>query len=105
MSNDDYAWARYAELQRRSDKLKKLNDYSWGIESALDYLITAIQTDRIPPNPADLDATLNRAVASGARLRRSRSSALKKWSPTAASPSTSATAEANIDLDKIGRIL
>jgi DNA-directed RNA polymerase specialized sigma24 family protein len=101
MANHDYAWLRYADLQQRSEKLQRVNGYAWGIESALNHLLNAIETSSIPSNPADLDAALSRAIASGARLRRSRSAALKKWVLPPESMSTAAAAEANIELARI----
>jgi hypothetical protein len=97
MSNSDYAWLRYAELQLRSRKSQNFNDYAWGIESALNFLLNAVETGTVPSNPADLDAALSRAIASGARLCRSRSLAVKKWVLPSELISTH-TAEANIEL-------
>ena len=102
MSDSDYAWLRYADLQQRSEKIQKLNDYAWGIESGLNYLLNGIETGTVPANSAGIDAALNRAIASGARLRRSHSLALKKWVLPAESMSTNAAAEANIELARIG---
>jgi DNA-directed RNA polymerase specialized sigma24 family protein len=101
MSNSDYAWLRYAELQQRSRKGQDLNDYTWGIESGLNFLLNAVETGNIPPNPADLDAALNRAIASGARLFRSRSATLKKWVLPSEFVSSHTAAEANIELARI----
>lgn len=102
MPDNDYAWLRYTDLQERSEKAHYLNDYAWGIESALNYLLNAIETGTVPSNPAVIDAALNRAIASGARLRRSRSLALKKWVLPAESMSTNGAAEARIELARIG---
>lgn len=102
MSNSDYAWLRYAELQQRSKKSQNFNDYTWGIESALNFLLNAVETDTIPSSPTDLDAALNRAIASGARLCRSRSLTLKKWVLPSDLISTHAAAEANIELARVG---
>jgi DNA-directed RNA polymerase specialized sigma24 family protein len=101
MANSDYAWLRYAELQQRSRKSQNFNDYTWGIESALNFLLNAVDTGTVPSNPADLDAALNRAIASGARLCRSRSATLKKWVLPSELISTHAAAEANIELARI----
>ena len=102
MANSDYAWLRYAELQQRSRKTQDfINDYSWGLESALNFLLNAIETGTVPSNPADLDAALNRAIASGARLCRSRSATLKKWVLPSELTSTHTAAEANIELARI----
>jgi DNA-directed RNA polymerase specialized sigma24 family protein len=98
MSNSDYAWLRYAELQQRSRKAQKFNDYTWGIESALNFLLNAVETGTVPPNPVDLDAAINRVIASGARLCRSRSLTLKKWVVPSELISTRTAAEANIEL-------
>jgi DNA-directed RNA polymerase specialized sigma24 family protein len=100
MSSIDYAWLRYADLQQRSRRAYFFSDVAWGIESALNYLLNAIETGTAPSNPEDLDAILNRAIASGARLCRSRSLALKIWLP-AESNSTTSPAEANIELARV----
>ena len=102
MLNNDYAWLRYASLQQRSSKAYNFNDYAWGIECALNYLLNAIESGTVPSNPLDLDVTLSRAIASGARLYRSRSLTLKKWVLPAESMSTSAVAEARIEIARIG---
>lgn len=102
MANSDYAWLRYAELQQRSRKAQDfINDYAWGLESALNFLLNAIATGTVPSNPADLDAALNRTIASGARLCRSRSATLKKWVLPSELISTDAAGEANIELARI----
>jgi DNA-directed RNA polymerase specialized sigma24 family protein len=101
MANSDYAWLRYAELQQRSRKAQNFNGYTWGLESALNFLLNAVETDTIPSNPADLDAALNRVIASGARLCRSRSATLKKWVLPSELTSTHTAAEANIELARI----
>jgi DNA-directed RNA polymerase specialized sigma24 family protein len=101
MATSDYAWLRYAELQQRTRKAQNFNDYAWGIESALNFLLNAVETGTLPTNPADLDAALNRAIASGARLYRSRSAALKKWVLPSDLISTHTAAEANIELARI----
>lgn len=98
----DYAWLRYADLQQRSTKAEELNDYSWGIEAALNCLVRVIETGTIPLSQLDLDAAISRAIASGARLRRSRSLALRKWLGPPESLSTNSAAEASIELDRIG---
>jgi hypothetical protein len=99
----DYAWLRYADLQARSRKAEELNDYSWGIEAALNYLLCVIETGTIPFNQSDLDAALSRAIASGARLRRSHSLARRTWLAPPDTLSTNSAAEASIELDRIGR--
>ncbi len=104
MSDTDYAWLRYADLQERSRNTHHSNDYSWGIEAALDYLVEVTATGNVPPATV-LDAAINRAISSGARLRRSRSAALKKWLRPAESLSTSGAAEANVMLAKIRSIV
>jgi DNA-directed RNA polymerase specialized sigma24 family protein len=101
MPNSDYAWLRYAELQQRSRKAQDFNDYGWGIESALNFLLNAIETGTVPSNPADLGAALGRAIASGARLCRSRSATLKKWVLSSDLISTHNAAEANVELARI----
>jgi hypothetical protein len=103
MTTIDYAWLRYADLQQRSTKAEELNDYSWGIEAALNYLLRIIETRTTPSSQLDLDAAISRAIASGARLRRSRSLALRKWLVPPESLSTNSAAEASIGLDKIWR--
>jgi DNA-directed RNA polymerase specialized sigma24 family protein len=104
MSDTDYAWLRYADLQQRSRNTHYSNDYSWGIEAALDYLVEVTATGNVP-SASVLDAAINRAISSGARLRRSRSAALKKWLRPAESLSTSAAAEATVMLAKIRSIV
>jgi hypothetical protein len=104
MSETDYAWLRYADLQERSRNTHYSNDYSWGIEAALDYLLDVTATGNVPSAPV-LDAAISRAISSGARLRRSRSAALKKWLRPAESLSTSGAAEASAALSKIRRIV
>jgi hypothetical protein len=101
MANSDYAWLRYAELQQRSKKAQDFNDYTWGLESALNFLLNAVETGTVPSNPADLDAALNRAISSGGRLCRSRSATLKKWVLPSELISTHTAAEANIELARI----
>ena len=101
----DYAWLRYADLQQRSRRAEELNDYSWGIEAALTYLLRVIETGNIPFSQSDLDAELSRAIASGARLRRSRALALRKWLVSPDSLSTNSAAEASIELDRIGLVV
>jgi len=101
MANSDYAWLRYAELQQRSKKAQDFNDYTWGLESALNFLLNAIETGTVPSNPADLDAALGRAIASGARLCRSRLATLKKWVLPSDLISTHTAAEANVELARI----
>lgn len=102
MTNVDYSWLRYADLQLRSRDTHHFSDISWGIESALTYLLNAIETGTVPSNPEDIDAAVNRAIASGARLRRSRSMALKKWVLPPESTSTNGAAEAHVELTRIG---
>jgi DNA-directed RNA polymerase specialized sigma24 family protein len=102
MSKDDHAWRRYADLQELSRKSPYLGDYAWGIECALNYLLSAIETSTVPPDSLDLEAALTRAIASGARLYRSRSLALKTWMRPPESMSTNAAAEARIELARIG---
>lgn len=104
MSDADYAWLRYADLQERSRNTHYSNDYSWGIEAALDYLVEVTETGNVPPAPV-LDAAINRAISSGARLRRSRSASLRKWLRPAESLSTSAAAEATVMLSKIRSVV
>jgi hypothetical protein len=101
----DYAWLRYGALQQRSTRADELNDYSWGIEAALNYLLHVIETGTTPSNQLDLDAAIGRAIASGARLRRSRSLALRTWLVQPESLSTNSAAEAVVELDKIGHDL
>ena len=104
MSDTDYAWLRYADLQLRSRNTHHSNDYSWGIEAALDYLLEVSATGNVPSAPV-LDAAITRAIASGGRLRRSRSAALKRWLRPAESLSTSAAAEARVMLAKIRSVV
>jgi hypothetical protein len=105
MTITDYAWLRYADLQQRSARAEELSDYSWGIEAALNYLLGVIEAGAKPSSQSDLDAAISRAIASGARLRRSRSLALRKWLVPPDSLSTNSATEATIELDRIGRAL
>ena len=72
MPNCDYAWRRYKELQKRAMNSLHLNNYSWGIESALSSLLKAIETGRAESDSATLDEAIDRSISSGARLQRSR---------------------------------
>lgn len=101
MSTADHAWLRYAELQQRSRNVERLSDYSWGLESGLNSLLKSVETGAIPSEPADLDAALTRAIASGARLCRSHSLALRTWLPPPESSSINTAAEARIELTEI----
>jgi len=68
MLNNDYCMLRYANLQQRSRKAYSFNDYAWGIGNVpLNYYSTQSRATTVPSNPLDLDATLSRAIASGAR--------------------------------------
>jgi len=103
MSPSHYAWLRYEDLQQRSKKLQNFNDYAWGIECALNYLLGAIETGTFPSDLAELDAAVNRAIATGARLWRSRALALKKWASPIESSSTAGAAEAIVEFARIAR--
>jgi DNA-binding NarL/FixJ family response regulator len=103
MSPSHYAWLCYEDLQQRSKKLQNFNDYAWGIECALDYLLGAIATGTFPSDLAEFDAAVNRAIATGARLWRSRALALKKWAPPIESSATAGAAEAIIEFGRIAR--
>jgi len=104
MSPSHYAWLRYEDLQQRSKKLHNFNDYAWGIECALNYLLNAVETGTFPSDLAELDAGVNRAIATGARLWRSRALSLQKWAPSIESSATSAgAAEAIIEFARIAR--
>ncbi len=105
MVNTDYAWLRYAQLQQCSRNVQSLTDYACGLESALNLLLVAIETSCVPADPEDLDAAVNRAIASGRRLYRSRSAALKKWGSPAESICTHIAPQANIELARIARVL
>lgn len=104
MTNECYPWPYYAELQLRSRKLPRMSDYWWGIERGLEYILNAIETGTVPANPDDLVETLNRTIASGARLNRSHSAALLKYAPlTEHALNGAAAAEARIEFNKILR--
>jgi DNA-directed RNA polymerase specialized sigma24 family protein len=103
MPNCDYAWQRYEELQKRAMDSSHVNNYSWGIESALSSLLEAIETGTVESTTATLDVAIHRIISSGARLQRSRSLTLKTWALPPESMSTSGLAEANIELERIGR--
>jgi hypothetical protein len=104
MPNCDYAWGRYEELQKRTMDSLHVNNYSWGIERALGFLLKAIETGMVESEPAALDEVIQRSISSGARLQRSRSLALKTWGPRPQSMSTSGLAEANIELVRIAGV-
>jgi DNA-directed RNA polymerase specialized sigma24 family protein len=103
MSPGHYAWLCYEDLQQRSKKLQNFNDYAWGIECALNYLLGAIEAGTFPSDLAELDAAVNRAIATGARLWRSRALALKKWLPPIESSATAGAAEATVEFARIAR--
>ena len=106
MSPSHYAWLRYEDLQQRSKNLPNFNDYAWGVECALNYLLSAIETGAFPSDIGELDAAVNRAIATGARLWRSRALALKKWAPPLESSAASAgAAEAIIEFGRIARMV
>ena len=105
MTITDYAWLRYHDLQERSREAQELNDYAWGIEAALNYLLRVLATGTLPFDQLDLDVALSRAIASGARLRRSHSLARRKWSISPDVLSTNSAADACIGLDRIRRDL
>jgi hypothetical protein len=100
MSITEIAWQRYSELQQRSRNTQELNDYSWGIESALNYLLRAIETGALPATKSELDEAIRRTIASGARLQRSRSSAHRKWLAPQ-EPVCNNPAEARIELARV----
>jgi DNA-directed RNA polymerase specialized sigma24 family protein len=104
MSPSHYAWLRYEDLQQRSKKLQNFDDYAWGIECALNYLLGAIETGTFPSDLAELDAAVNRAIATGARLWRSRALALRTWAtPPESSATTAGAADAIIEFARIAR--
>jgi DNA-binding NarL/FixJ family response regulator len=78
-------------------------NYSWGIESALSFLLKAIETDTVESAPAALDEAINRSISSAARLQRSRALARRTWEQSPGSISTSALAEANMEMERIER--
>jgi len=104
MSPSHYAWLRYEDLQQRSKKLPNFNDYAWGVECALNYLLSAIEAGAFPSDIAELDAAVNRAIATGARLWRSRALALKKWASPVGSSATAGAAGAAEAIIEFGRI-
>ncbi|MEJ0025938.1 MAG: hypothetical protein WDN01_07915 [Rhizomicrobium sp.] len=106
MTDSVYPWPYYADLQQRSRKLSRISDYWWGMESALAYLLAAIAAGTVPANPEDLVVTLNRTIASGARLHRSRAAALAELAPLAEpAPSGDGAAEARVELARIVRLV
>jgi len=72
------------------------------MEGALNFLLDAIATGTVPPDPDELVATLNRVIASAARLHRSHTSALVRFAPVP-EPALAAdgAAEARIELARI----
>lgn len=105
MPNQNYAWRRYAELQKLSQNITIVGDYSWGIERALNHLLKLIQAGAIPADPAELDAALKRAIASGSRLRRSQAASLRKWAAPPDSISVGNAAVANLEIAEVGNSL
>ena len=103
MSPSHYAWLRYADLQERSKKLQNFNDYAWGIECALNYLLGAIEAGAFPSDLAELDAAVNRAIATGARLWRSRALALRKWASPIEPSANAGAVEAIVEFGRISR--
>lgn len=103
MPEHDLAWSRYADLQQQNQQSQHLNDHTWGNESALNWLLASIANGTVPSNPAELDAALKRAIASGGRLRRSRSSMLRRWAVESNAAVAHNPAEANIELAQIER--
>lgn len=103
MPDCDYAWQRYEELQKRAMDSLHVNNYSWGIESALSFLLKAIEAGTIESDPATLDLAIDRSISSGARLQRSRAMTLKTSARPLESASTSGLAEAIIELKRITR--
>jgi DNA-directed RNA polymerase specialized sigma24 family protein len=103
---DDYPWAYYADLQDRSRKSARLTPYWWGMEAGMTYLLNAIATDTVPADPKELEATLNRTIASAARLHRSRATA-HSYNRPIDEPATAdaAAAEARIELLRIVRLV
>lgn len=105
-SSDDYPWAYYAELQNRSSKLKRLTPFWWGMEAGMAYLLEAIAAGTVPADPNELVATLNRTIASAARLDRSRAATLSYNKPVDGPPTTDdVAAEARIELTRIIRLV
>jgi DNA-binding NarL/FixJ family response regulator len=106
MSDSPYPWPYYADLQKRSRQLHRTSDYWWGMERALDHILDLIATGTVPADPDELVTALNRVIASGARLHRSRSAALAEFAPIAEPASADDTAaEARIELARIVRLV
>jgi DNA-directed RNA polymerase specialized sigma24 family protein len=105
-SLDVYPWPYYADLQQRSRKLSRINNYAWGIDRALHFLLDAIANDTVPSDPDHLVAALNRVIASEARLNRSHAAALIKYVPVPKPDAADdAAAEARIELTRIVRLV
>ena len=79
MSKFAFAWRCYADLQQGAVRSHRSGDSLWGIERGLDYLIAAVSSDTVPTDPQTLEANVRRAMASGSRLERAHSSAMRKW--------------------------
>jgi DNA-directed RNA polymerase specialized sigma24 family protein len=72
------------------------------MEAGMTHLLDAIATDTVPADPKELQATLNRTIASAARLHRSRAAVLSYNRPIDEPPTADATAaEASIELMRI----
>lgn len=104
MSMHDYLWIRYADLQLRCCRSPQLDDHSWGLERALDHLLSSIENDSIPQTPQQLDSAIDRAIESGARLHRSRSLGLRTWSQVD-EQLTAVSIEAEIEIRRLSEKL
>lgn len=103
MSKHDYLWKRYAELQLRCSS-SYLDDHSWGVERALDFLLSSIENGSVPETPQRLDSAIARTIESGARLHRSRALGLRTW-PQVDEQLTAVSIEAEIEIGRLSEKL
>src|SRR5581483_3678007 len=104
-SSDGHAWALYAHLQNQSNKISRLNDCWWGLECGLDYLVSAIAANDAPRDE-ELQTTVARKIASGARRHRAHVAQLKEAVLIANQhPDVVTAAEAHMEVKHILRLV
>ncbi len=59
------SWAAYAQLQARLSSRTELNDYTWGMEAGLNWIL-----DQVIPGTGVLEDDLQRAISTAARKER-----------------------------------
>lgn len=73
MSDLPHPWDEYHRLQQQLDRSTNVNHQTWGLEAALDEVLTAVETSTTITTEA-----IGRAMASAARLERYRAALLEK---------------------------